>query len=101
MGPESWPREAMTSILRIGAMASALVAATAVPRSGSEEEVELIENARLAALLKGDIDAVEPLIADDFIITNSAGETYGRADYLARLRSGRRRPASVIHDEVR
>ena len=90
--PTSLPIAVMTSLLAVSLTA---------PRSAAEEDMERIEAARLEALLKGDIDAVEPLIADDFIITNSAGETYGRVEYLARLRSGRRRPASVVHDEVR
>ncbi len=64
-------------------------------------EVERVEHARLAAILKGDFDAVEKFIADDFIATYTNGAVVNRAEYLDRQRSGRRRLTSADHDDVR
>jgi len=69
--------------------------------AGSAAAVEQTEKARLAAMLKGDYGTVENFIADDFIVTSPDGTTANKAVYLDRLRSGRRRPTSVVHDDVR
>lgn len=69
--------------------------------AGSAAAVEQTEKACLAAMQTGDYSVVENFIADDFILTTPYGATANKALYLDRLRSGRPRPTSVVHDDVR
>jgi ketosteroid isomerase-like protein len=64
-------------------------------------EVERVENARLDAMFKGDIDAVAAVIADEFILTSANGQVSDRTQYLARLRAAQGPRPQLLHDEVK
>ncbi|HTH28712.1 MAG TPA: nuclear transport factor 2 family protein [Sphingobium sp.] len=46
------------------------------------------DDARFAALMASDVDALDALFTDDFTYTHNAGFTDGKQAYLARIRSG-------------
>jgi hypothetical protein len=51
-------------------------------------ELEGVERSRLRALVEGDVDAADPLHAEDFQLVTPSGTTYTKAEYLTLVRSG-------------
>ena len=67
-------------------------------------EVELREllAARTAALAAGDVDALQGILADDFVYTNASGVVFDKAAYLAfYVTSGDMRWQSQELDDIR
>jgi ketosteroid isomerase-like protein len=58
-------------------------------------------HARLAAILRGDFDTLEKMLADDFIVTFPNGTVGGKADYIGGQRSGRILLTSATHEDER
>jgi len=92
------------------ALAAVVVAQSAPPLqrevgaqsdSAIARQVEEIENRRLAAMEKGDIDEVARFIADDFMVTSGTGRNADRDEYLKRLRAAAMPRPHLVHDEVR
>ncbi len=91
----------LMAVIAIGVAGCVTTGQTAPSGDLAAAEVEGVEHARLAATLKGDVDAVEKFIAGDFIATRPNGTVANRAEYLDGMRSGRRRLTSADHDDVR
>jgi ketosteroid isomerase-like protein len=51
--------------------------------------VRKLERNRIDATGKNDVAALAPLLDDELIYVNSAGDTYGKAEYLHALETGR------------
>jgi hypothetical protein len=64
-------------------------------------EVGRVDHARLAAILKGDFDAVEKVLVDDFLVTFDNGAMANKAEYMDRQRSGQFCLTSAVHDDER
>lgn len=57
---------------------------------GREEgRVLAADRGRFHAMIKGDLDALDGLLADDLTYTHSDGRTETKAEFLAALKSGR------------
>jgi ketosteroid isomerase-like protein len=65
-----------------------------------KNEVMKAEDARNAALPKGDIAALEKIYADDLIYTNARGETLTKAQHLADLKGRKLNFQSFKHNDV-
>jgi ketosteroid isomerase-like protein len=65
-----------------------------------ELEVLRIENELTAALLRGDIAALERLYADDYVSVNPDGILGEKASVLREFQSGEIRFLSIVTDEV-
>jgi hypothetical protein len=59
------------------------------PDLSAIETVRTLERRRIGATGANDIKALEPLLDDRLIYINSVGDTFGKADYLDALESGR------------
>lgn len=71
-------------------------ASQAVAGNIGSSAVIAAENARVAALVKGDIAALEQIMAEDETYVHASGKTDTRASYLAALRSGQLRYLSFV-----
>ena len=69
----------------------------AATSAATAEEAE----ARFLAALTGDIAALEPLLADDFLYATSEGTVLDRSALLDHLRSGATKVDRVVAEEVR
>jgi ketosteroid isomerase-like protein len=65
-----------------------------------KNEVMKAEDARNAALPKGDIAALEKIYADDLIYTNARGESLTKAQHLADLKGRKLNFQSFKHNDV-
>ena len=73
------------AVLAVAAPAAAQAPLTAGPGA---EAIRVIERQRLAALVKGDIEAARLRHADDFQLISPFGDVIGREEYLSGLASG-------------
>jgi ketosteroid isomerase-like protein len=55
--------------------------------SGDLENVRSLERQRIAATRQNDVDALAPILDDDLIYINSAGQIYDKRQYLAAIKS--------------
>src|SRR5262245_25073940 len=53
-----------------------------------QADIRAVERARLAALVSGDIDAADPLHADDYELVTPSGRTMSKAAYLDAIATG-------------
>jgi uncharacterized protein (TIGR02246 family) len=91
-----YPLRRLLSLLACAAaLASSLPAAD---RAATEAEVARVDAARIAALLAGDLKALERIFADDLVYVHSAGKIDGKKDYLASLASGTLTYVSLRYD---
>lgn len=58
--------------------------------STARNEVESLEQRRLAAIGSGDVQAMAPLLADDYVHVNSTGRVIGKEKFLQSM-AGRAR----------
>lgn len=58
--------------------------------STTENEIQMLEQQRLAAIGSGDVKAMEPLLADGYVHVNSTGRVIGKAKFLESM-AGRAR----------
>ena len=56
----------------------------------AQGEIEAMEHQRLAAIASGDVAAMEPLLADDYVHVNSTGRVIDKAAFLKSM-AGRSR----------
>lgn len=63
-------------------------------------EVRAAEDARYAAMIAQDFDALGRLLADDLTYTHSTGSTDTKTEYLAALRGGKYRYKSARREGV-
>jgi hypothetical protein len=76
-------------LLSVLACAAALATtAPAADSRASTDEVARVDAARVAALLQGDLAALERIFSDDLVYVHSAGKVDGKKDYLASLATG-------------
>jgi ketosteroid isomerase-like protein len=67
-----------------------------------EEELRELLAARTAALVAGDADALQEILADDFVYTNASGVVFDKTAYLGfYVTSGQMRWHSQDLDEIR
>jgi len=57
--------------------------------SAEEEEIAKLEQARVKAILSGDVDTLEKLYGDNWFYNTAAGKSLTKAEYLGDLRSGK------------
>ncbi len=75
---------------------SVLAASPASAGDKSSNEVIAAEKARAAALVQGNIAALERIMAEDETYVHASGKTDTRTSYLAALRSGQLRYLSFV-----
>lgn len=63
-----------------------------------EPEIQRLEDARIAALLKGDVPALDRLFADNMVYIHSAGRIDTKQGYLASLAAGNLTYVSLRYD---
>jgi uncharacterized protein (TIGR02246 family) len=69
--------------------------------AGVEEEVRDADSRRMEAMVKGDVQALEPLLAPDLTYTHSTGELQSREVFLESISSGRLDYVSMVPSDVR
>jgi ketosteroid isomerase-like protein len=69
-------------------------------QSDARSEVLAAEDARLAAMERGEITTVANYIHPDFSVTSAQGQVSDRATYLDRLSKATGPRAHLVHDEV-
>ena len=65
-----------------------------------EEGIEDLEYELVDAFLKRDIDALNLILADEFIITDPHGPSFTKEQYLADLEAGRVSFQALVIDEI-
>lgn len=75
-----------------------LSAASSGEASRIEPEIRRLEEARIEALLKGDVKGLERLFADDMVYIHSAGRIDTKQGYLASLAAGNLTYVSLRYD---
>lgn len=65
-----------------------LAAAQGAPAGSAAEEVRQLEERRFAAMVRADVKALGPMLADDLTYGHSSGELETKAQFLAGLSSG-------------
>jgi uncharacterized protein (TIGR02246 family) len=86
-------------LLSVLACAAALATtAPAADSRASSDEVARVDAARVAALLQGDLAALERIFSDDLVYVHSAGKVDGKKDYLASLATGNLTYVSLRYD---
>ena len=68
--------------------------------NSEEERISHIEHELVEAYLKRDIESLERIMADEFIITDPHGPSFTKAQYLADLRAERVSFKSLVIDEM-
>lgn len=71
----------------------------------TQDQIEILERQRLAAISSGDAQAMEPLLADDYVHVNSTGRVIDKAAFLksmaGRARETTRGPLTItIHGDI-
>jgi|SRR5215469_2052460 len=67
----------------------------------SSKVMRALESKWNDAYKRGDIDAMNALLADDFIITTEDGATYSKAGYIAHLRGSPEHVATAQNSDVK
>ncbi|MEP6699071.1 MAG: nuclear transport factor 2 family protein [Verrucomicrobiota bacterium] len=58
------------------------------PDTGTEQAIMKMEQDLITALIKGDVGAIGPMVADTFFFTAPDGKTSSKAQFLADVKSG-------------
>jgi uncharacterized protein (TIGR02246 family) len=74
------------------------LAAPAADTRAIEAEISQLDATRVAALLKGDLPALERLYSDDLVYIHAAGRVDSKKQYLAMLAAGNLTYASLRYD---
>jgi hypothetical protein len=61
------------------------------------QEITKLEDARYAAMIKGDVEALDALLADELIYAHSFGDRDTKESYLAKVRSGNITYGDIAH----
>jgi ketosteroid isomerase-like protein len=62
------------------------------------DEVLAADDARLAALIAADVDALDRLCSDNLVLVHADGRQDGKAAFLEHARSGRLRYRSIVRN---
>src|SRR5215831_14029940 len=94
---------ATIAVCVVGVGLAEVRAQTVQPHKGSrlEQEVLAVHQARLRALVTGDLKALDRTVSDDLIYTSVAGRVQSKAEILADARSGALKVATADADDVR
>lgn len=65
---------------------------------GPVADIVHIDNERMTALLKGDIEILRRIFSDDLVYVHASGRVDSKADYLARLSNGSLRYLALRYD---
>ena len=65
-------------------------------KADDKELIEALYHAGDAALMKGDVETLGRILADDYIQYNDSGEPVGKQQILSNLRSGAIRYPSIV-----
>jgi ketosteroid isomerase-like protein len=79
---------------------AAWTAMNAAAAGDAKDEVLKAEEARNAALPKGDVAALEKIYADDLVYTNARGELLTKAQHLAEMKARTLGFRSFAHSDV-
>ena len=74
--------------LALAALAAPAVAQPPLTAGSGVDAIRVTEHQRLAALVRGDLEAARLLHADDFQLISPFGDVIGREEYLSGLASG-------------
>ena len=64
------------------------------------DEIIALENRRIEAMIKGDVQELEEILADDLIYTHSTARVETKAEHVANVTSGRPKYVSVDRKDV-
>ncbi len=64
------------------------------------DEIITLENRRIEAMTKQDVQALEGILADDLSYTHSTGRLESKAEFISSLTSGRTKYQSIERDDV-
>jgi ketosteroid isomerase-like protein len=76
----------------------------ALPRvalSGTEDELNQLEEARYAALIAADWPAVDALLADEFFYNQGGGGSVSKAEFLAYMKAGDAKVKKAVREDTR
>ena len=76
-----------------------LSAAQAAP-AGSADQVRKLEESRFAAMVRGDVAALGPMLADDLTYGHSSGELETKTQFLQSLSSGNLRYRAIRPQKI-
>ncbi len=65
------------------------------------DEIIALENRRVEAMIKGDVQALEEILADDLIYTHTTARIDTKASFIAAISSGRSNYQSVERKDVK
>ena len=65
------------------------------------DEIIQLENRRIEAMTKQDVQALEEILADDLSYTHSTGRLESKAEFISNLTSGRTKYQSIERDDVK
>jgi ketosteroid isomerase-like protein len=60
-------------------------------------EIARLEDARYAAMIKGDVEALGALLADDLVYAHSFGDRDSKESYVAKVKSGNITYSEISH----
>jgi ketosteroid isomerase-like protein len=70
-------------------------------QAAEEEEVAKLEQARVKAILSGDVDSLEQLYGNTWFYNTAAGKSLTKSEYLGDLRSGKLKVHESSVEDVR
>ena len=77
-----------------------LIPSIGLGQSEVEEEVRVTQTRRFAAMVRGDVEELKTLLADELTYTHTSGQVETKAEFLATLESGVLRYVSIEPEEV-
>ena len=92
----------MNALLRLALVflcaAPVIAAPASADRKKIEQEALRVDDMRVNALLKGDLQALEKIYSDDLVYVHSAGRVDSKRQYLASLAAGNLTYVSLRYD---
>ena len=65
------------------------------------DEIIKLENRRIEAMTRQDVQALEGILADDLSYTHSTGRLESKSEFISSLTSGRTKYQSIERDDVK
>ena len=92
----------MNSIFRLLTFCTVLfVAHPNVAFSGTEEDLNQLEEKRYAALIAGDWSALDSLLADEFFYNQAGGASVTKAAFLDYMKAGEAKVRKAVREETK
>lgn len=85
---------------KFAGFATLLLATALLAFPATQDEVAQAEKAWAAAVIKGDVAALDRLLAPELIYTHSSGVVEDRKAYFGRIKSGGLKYESIEHEEI-